>query len=162
MTVCFDRRTELAADIERCYQCSLDVDLHTASMATSGERAVAGIRHGQMGLGDTVTWNAHHLGRDWSMTSKITEADPPHRFVDEQIDGPFASFRHEHLFRALHDTTTEMVDHVEFRAPLGPLGRIAELLVLRWYIPRLIDLRNATIADAVRNRSNPAEAEPRR
>jgi ligand-binding SRPBCC domain-containing protein len=34
------------------------------------------------------------------MTSRITEWSRPERFVDEQVRGPFAAFRHEHLFEA--------------------------------------------------------------
>lgn len=150
MTVTFDRRTVLPAAPEACYRTSLSVDFHQHSMADSGERAVGGVQHGEMQLGDIVTWRARHLGRWWTMTSVITEADPPNRFVDEQHDGPFEKFWHEHTFRPLGDDSTEMHDHISFTAPLGPLGRLAELLVLRWYLPRLIDIRNRALAIAMR------------
>jgi hypothetical protein len=35
-----------------------------------------------------------------------------------------------------------MSDIIDFAAPLGPLGRIAEILVLRRYMRRLIRVRN--------------------
>ena len=37
---------------------------------------------------------------------------------------------------------TRLLDHVEFAAPLGVLGRAAERLVLARYLRRLIDVRN--------------------
>jgi len=147
MTVRFERRTIVGATPDVVYARSLDVDFHQASFAESDERPVGGVRHGEMRLGDVVTWRARHLGRWWEMTTVISETDPPHRFVDEQHDGPFASFVHEHTFQPLGDDWTEMWDHVEFVAPLGILGRIAETAVLRWYLPRLIDIRNEALAN---------------
>lgn len=149
MTVSFRQRTVLPADIAACYRLSLDVDFHQASMAHSGERAVAGVRSGEMELGDIVTWSARHFGRTWTMTSKITATDPPHRFVDEQQRGPFAMFWHEHTFRSLGPQVTEMCDHVVFTAPFGPIGRVAEYVGLRWYMERLIRTRNSALVDAL-------------
>lgn len=146
MTVRFQRRTVLPATPDVVYSRSLDVDFHQTSFAHSNERSIGGVRHGEMRLGDIVTWRARHLGRWWEMTTIISHADPPHRFVDEQHHGPFASFVHEHTFQPLGGDWTEMRDHVEFAAPLGVLGRIAEATVLRWYLPRLIDIRNAALA----------------
>jgi ligand-binding SRPBCC domain-containing protein len=84
------------------------------------------------------------------MTSVITEWDRPRRFVDEQRAGPFKSFRHEHLFSAVEDATN-MIDRVEFAAPFGPIGWVAERLVLDRYLRRLINVRNELlIAEATR------------
>jgi hypothetical protein len=35
-----------------------------------------------------------------------------------------------------------MVDRIEFRSPLGPLGRVVDRLVLRRYMTALIERRN--------------------
>src|SRR5580692_6519383 len=43
--------------------------------------------------------------------SEITVWEPPHRFVDEQLHGPYRFWRHEHLF-AGRDGGTEVSDHV--------------------------------------------------
>lgn len=43
-----------------------------------------------------------------------------------------------------------MVDTITFRAPLGPLGRLAEVLALARYMPRLIADRNASLAAELR------------
>jgi ligand-binding SRPBCC domain-containing protein len=77
------------------------------------------------------------------MTSLITAFDPPGHFVDEQVAGPFRYWRHDHHFEPDGDGGTAMRDVVDFAAPLGPLGRMAELLVLDRYMPELIRLRNA-------------------
>lgn len=57
----------------------------------------------------------------------------PHRlFVDEQIEGPFASWVHRHEFERVDATTTRLTDRVTFTLPGGPkvnalLGRIVAL-----------------------------------
>jgi hypothetical protein len=67
--------TLIAASIGECFDLSLSVDAHTASMRASGERAVSGVTSGALKLGDTVTWRARHFGIVFRMTSAITEYD---------------------------------------------------------------------------------------
>jgi ligand-binding SRPBCC domain-containing protein len=141
VAVHFTRVTHIAASPEDAFALSLSVDVHLDSMAASGERAVGGVTTGMLALGEEVTWRARHFKLPFTMTSRITELDPPHRFVDEQVRGPFARFRHEHRFES-SDGGTRMVDEVAFAAPFGPLGRLVERLVLGRYLPRLIDQRN--------------------
>ncbi|WP_395243052.1 SRPBCC family protein [Agromyces sp. MMS24-K17] len=88
-----------------------------------------------------MTWRAWHFGVPFRMTSRITEYERPSRFVDEQVRGPFAGFRHVHRFEAAGGRTT-MVDEVGFAAPFGWLGRMVEP-ALRAYLRRLIEERNA-------------------
>jgi ligand-binding SRPBCC domain-containing protein len=138
----FSLQTSLLAPPAECFALSLSVDAHTASMGPSSERVVAGTRSGEMGLGDTVTWQARHFGLPFRMTSTISEYDAPRRFVDQQVRGPFGSWRHEHLFAPAVEGGTTMTDVVEFRSPLGPLGAMVDRLVLAAYIRRLIEQRN--------------------
>lgn len=101
-----------------------------------------------MVLGDTVTWRARHFGLPFRMTSAITAWEPPHRFVDEQVLGPFARWWHEHVFEPIPGGT-RMVDVAEFAAPFGPVGRLAERLVLERYLTRLLTERNAWLKAAL-------------
>lgn len=139
----FRIETVIAAPVADCFDLSLSVDAHTASMGPSGERAVAGVTSGEMELGDTVTWRARHFGIPFRMTSAITEYERPARFVDEQQRGPFGSWWHEHRFTTTDAGGTLMVDVVRFRSPLGPLGRVADTVVLGRYLPHLLSRRNA-------------------
>jgi len=147
--------TRITAPPELVFDTSLQVDVHTRSMAASGERAVGGVTTGQLRLGDEVTWQARHFGRSWRMTSRITAYDRPTSFVDEQIDGPFSVWRHAHLFQRQPDDTTLMSDVIDFAAPYGPLGRLVEALVLDRYMTRLIAVRNQYVA-AVCNPGRPS------
>ncbi|MFB4281873.1 cyclase [Nonomuraea sp. MTCD27] len=119
-------------------------------MRGSREQAVAGVTSGQLSLGDRVTWRARHFGLTWHLTSTISACTPPSYFVDEQVSGPFRRWIHTHTFASTPDneTGTEatlMKDIVDFAAPAGPLGTIAEILVLRRYMTGLILQRNAYI-----------------
>ncbi|MEV8440925.1 SRPBCC family protein [Actinosynnema sp. NPDC051121] len=141
----FEVVTAVAAPPERVFDVSLDVEVHTGSMAASGERAVGGVTSGRLRAGDTVTWQARHFGVRWRMTSRISAYDPPLHFVDEQVRGPFRRWRHAHHFEPDGRGGTLMRDVVDFAAPLGPLGAIAELAVLNRYMPHLIAVRNAHV-----------------
>ena len=98
MAVQFMCTTAISAPCERVFALSLSIDAHMASMSASGERAVAGVTSGEIGLGEEVTWRARHFGVRWTMTSRVVELERPHRFVDQQVRGPFGSFRHVHEF----------------------------------------------------------------
>lgn len=148
----FRLETVIAAPVADCFDLSLSVDAHTASMGPSGERAVAGVTSGLMALGDTVTWRARHGGIPFRMTSAITAHERPTRFVDEQQQGPFASWWHEHLFSPTDAGSTLMVDVVRFRSPLGPLGRVADAVVLGRYMPHLLRRRNAWLRQELERR----------
>jgi ligand-binding SRPBCC domain-containing protein len=140
MTVWLEHATHIEAPLELVFDLSLDIDAHRSSMSASNERAIAGVTTGRIGLGETVTWRATHFRIPFTMTSKVTELDRPHRFVDEQVCGPFRSFHHEHLFESV-EGGTRMVDRVRFDAPLGPVGRLVERAVLAAYLQRLIAVR---------------------
>lgn len=146
----FTRQTLVPLEPPQAFDLSLSIDAHVGSMAESGERAVGGVTQGVIGMGEFVTWRARHFGINWTMTSRITEWNRPRRFVDEQARGPFKSFWHEHVFEPA-DGGTMLLDDVRFEAPLGPLGAIAERLVLRRYLLHLIDVRNQfLVTEAVR------------
>jgi len=137
----FNAETLMPVDAVTAFDLSLSIDAHLGSFERSGEQAVGGVTGGLIGLGEFVTWRARHFGITWTMTSTITAWDRPRCFVDEQRKGPFKSFRHEHLFEPVAHGT-RVADHVQFEAPLGLLGRVAERLVLARYLRRLIDVRN--------------------
>jgi ligand-binding SRPBCC domain-containing protein len=134
-------RTRVEAPPSRCFDLARDVELHQRSTAASRERAVGGVRSGLLGPGDEVTWEATHFGVRQRLTSRITEFDPPRRFVDEMVRGAFRRFLHEHRFLAT-DGGTEIVDTFDYTSPLGPLGRLADRLVLQRYMTRLLRQRN--------------------
>lgn len=139
MASSFTLVTHTRVPVEELFDVSLSIDAHMASMARSREKPIAGVTAGSIGLGETVTWRARHFGIWFTMTSKITTLDRPHRFVDEQVDGPFRSFRHVQTFRR-REGITVMTDTLTISSPI--LGHWAEQIVLAPYLHRLIRWRN--------------------
>jgi len=75
----------------------------------------------------------------------ITQYDPPHSFVDEQLRGPYSLWHHEHTFE---ETAGGVVirDQVDYRLPLGPLGRIAHAVMVKNQLLEIFRFRQGAIA----------------
>lgn len=140
--------TRIPAPPQACFDASLSVDAHLASMEQSGERIVGGVSAGSMRQGDTVTWRATHFGLPFRMTSQITEYTSPWRFVDEQVAGPFREWWHEHRF-AEDGGGALMTDVVRFESPAGPVGHVVNRLFLTRYLTGLLEHRNRWLTDAL-------------
>jgi len=139
------------ASPERCFDAARDLDLHVLSMQHTGERAVAGKTTGLIGLHEEVTWRGRHFGVTsvtQHFTSRITAFDRPRHFRDEMQRGAFRSFVHDHFFAA-ENGGTKMTDVLVFSAPVGVLGLLAEKLVLKRYMERLLTNRAKVIRAAV-------------
>jgi ligand-binding SRPBCC domain-containing protein len=137
--------TKIAAPPERCFLLSLSIDLHIASTAPTGERAIAGVTHGIIGPNQTVTWRGRHFGLMLTHTSLIDRYDPPHYFRDVMVKGQFRTFEHEHFFDSPSKGSTVMRDRLRFDAPLKPLGWVVEVLLLRRYLTKFLTKRNQII-----------------
>lgn len=135
--------TRINAPVARCFDLARSVDFHLASAPGTGEAVVGGVRSGLMGMGDDVTWRARHLGFRFELTSRITAWRPPHAFRDSQVRGPFREFDHDHFFDPWEARPgwTLATDCFQFRAPLGPLGVVAEQLVLARHMRRFLERR---------------------
>jgi len=142
--------TIIAAPLGRVFDLARSIEVHLLGNTHFGEQATAGTRTGLIGMGEQVTWQARHFFVRQQLTSVITAFDPPRYFQDTMLSGAFQSMQHDHFFRELAPTDdsshrTEMVDEFRFSAPLPWLGRLAELFVLRRYMSKLLQERNAVI-----------------
>jgi ligand-binding SRPBCC domain-containing protein len=77
----------------------------------------------------------------------IREWDPPLRFVDEQLRGPYALWHHTHTFERLDDGATLMRDLVRYALPFGPLGELAWRLFVRRDLEAIFDYRARRIVE---------------
>lgn len=81
------------------------------------------------------------------MRVRITEFKRPSFFRDQQINGPFKTFVHDHAF-AEEGRSTLMGDHVDFESPVGYLGHVLDMLFINRHLLHFLNTRNAAIKAA--------------
>jgi ligand-binding SRPBCC domain-containing protein len=77
-------------------------------------------------------------------TTEIVEWEPPLRFVDVQLKGPYKLWHHEHRFAA-EGTGTRITDEVQYQLPFGPLGAIAHALKVKNDVATIFAYRAAAV-----------------
>lgn len=136
--------TSIAAPPERVFDLARSIDAHQQSAEGTQERAIAGVTHGLIGMGDEVTWEARHFGIKQKLTVRVTGFERPFRFQDIMVSGAFKSMRHDHEFVA-QTPGTLMIDRFEFESPLGIIGRIVDRAFLFGYMRRFLVRRNEVL-----------------
>jgi ligand-binding SRPBCC domain-containing protein len=98
-----------------------------------------------MGQGALIEYRLrlHGIRIDWLTRIEIWE--PGRRFVDRQIRGPYALWHHTHTFTD-HPAGTLMRDRVHYRLPLGILGALAHLALVRHDLEAIFDFRAREVA----------------
>ncbi len=76
-----------------------------------------------MNAGAVFEYTVRPLGFPQGWTSFIEAYDPPRGFVDVQLKGPYASWRHRHSF-AEENGGTRIDDEIEYSLPLEPLSLV--------------------------------------
>ena len=91
-----------------------------------------------------IDYRLRALGLPIRWRTVIEAWRPGERFVDAQHRGPYRAWWHEHRFVADGDATI-MTDTVYFAAPLGPLGRLMNRLVIGDQLRAIFGHRAAVI-----------------
>jgi ligand-binding SRPBCC domain-containing protein len=94
-----------------------------------------------MDAGTLIDYRIHWRGIPLRWRTEIEVWQPPHRFVDRQIRGPYRLWRHEHLFID-RGNGTSIIDRVEY-APLG--GVLAQRLVVARDVQRIFAYRHEVL-----------------
>lgn len=151
-------RTRIEAPREVCFDLALDVDAHAESASFSREKLVSpGKLSGTLGLGDLVCFEGVHFGVRQRFCARITEVERPGRFVDEMTDGVFRWLRHVHEFAEM-DGGTLMIDTLEWEAPLGFVGRLADAVFLESHMRSFVTRKQRRLAKmAVARKGDPSE-----
>lgn len=97
----------------------------------------------EMQKGATIEYRLALFGVPFGWRTVIDHWEPPYRFVDRQLRGPYTQWVHTHMIRREHHGT-RMDDRVDYRLPLGPLG-LPALPLVRHQLKRVFDYREATI-----------------
>ena len=78
----------------------------------------------RMSEGTLIDYRLQLFGFPFKWRTVISLWEPPFRFVDEQLEGPYGLWVHNHVFEE-HAGGTTIKDEVHYRLPLQPLGEIA-------------------------------------
>jgi ligand-binding SRPBCC domain-containing protein len=84
-----------------------------------------------MGVGTFLQYALRLRGVPVRWDTLIQAWEPPHRFVDVQVRGPYRLWHHTHELLPLDDgTATLMRDTVRYAMPLGLVGEVARRAVV--------------------------------
>ena len=78
--------------------------------------------------------------------TEIREWDPPHRFVDQQLRGPYRLWHHTHDLRDDGAGGTVMRDTVRYAIGFGPFGELARRLLVTRDLEGIFDFRAREVA----------------
>ncbi len=94
-----------------------------------------------MGVGTLIEYRLRLHGVPFSWRTEIAAWEPPVRFVDRQLAGPYHHWHHEHLFRAVAGGT-EVRDRVRY-CPRG--GAVIHALFVGRDVRRIFAYRQARL-----------------
>ncbi|NDC38591.1 MAG: NAD-dependent epimerase/dehydratase family protein, partial [Proteobacteria bacterium] len=66
-------------------------------------------------------------------------------FSDIQLRGPFSAWKHRHLVEATGPKSSRLTDLIEYAAPLGPLGKIANAVMIAGDLKRVFKYRHEVL-----------------
>ena len=97
--------------------------------------------------GTEIDYRLRLYGVPLNWRSKITNWSPPHRFVDEQVQGPYRLWVHIHRFHEQNGGTA-IIDEVCYQLPLWPFGEMMYPLVAG-QLHRIFRYRKRAIRNAL-------------
>ncbi len=99
----------------------------------------------EMKPGALIDYRLRLFGVPVNWKTRISVWNPPHEFVDEQLQGPYREWVHTHRFQE-EGGTTRMTDEVRYRLPLSPLGEVAYPFV-RFQVGRIFAYRERALRE---------------
>jgi len=99
----------------------------------------------RMRKGAEITYRLRWLGWPLRWKTVVTEYEPPFFFVDEQVSGPYAYWRHRHDFKP-SEYGALVSDLVDYALPFGSLGRLAHRVAVRRHLRDIFDYRQKALA----------------
>ena len=104
----------------------------------------------EMGPGTLIAYRLRLHGVPVRWQTRIEAWEPPRRFVDAQVRGPYSLWEHTHEFEAAGAKATIIRDRVRYAIPFGPLGELAERLLVRRDLRRIFDYRRDAVLRELR------------
>ncbi|MBU3758677.1 MAG: SRPBCC family protein [Candidatus Omnitrophica bacterium] len=99
-----------------------------------------------MKAGSVIDYVIQISGIPMHWTTLIADYDPPYRFVDVQLKGPYEFWHHTHLFETAPDGGVWMTDEVRYAMPLGWIGEAVHALWVGRQLEHIFDFRAHVVA----------------
>ena len=99
-----------------------------------------------LSAGAVLDFRLAWLGVPLRWRTYVREYDPPFRFLDVQVRGPYARWEHRHVFLS-EATGTTVEDRIVYRLPLGAVGRLAHTLFVKHQLESMWTHRRAKISE---------------
>ncbi len=100
--------------------------------------------------GAIIEYHIRVFGVKLHWITEITVCEPPHRFVDRQMKGPYKTWHHTHTFKALDANRTLITDEVLYELPLGLLGLVPYGIFVKKDVESIFEHRRKVISDLFR------------
>ena len=110
-----------------------------------------------MHVGTLIDYQLKLHGLPVKWRTRISAWEPPYRFVDEQLRGPYRRWIHEHTF-AEHEAGTICKDRVRYVVPGGPLAPLINRLFVEKDVQRIFAHRARRMAELLGE--GPVQTEP--
>ena len=98
----------------------------------------------KMGKGSLVDYTIRLFGIPIHWRTLISDYEPPFRFVDQQIKGPYTFWHHTHTFQQV-DGGVEILDKVKYSLPMGWLGTLVHSIWVRKDLEKIFEHRKTVI-----------------
>jgi ligand-binding SRPBCC domain-containing protein len=98
----------------------------------------------EMKAGTSIDYTIRIAGIPLRWRTLISIYDPPNCFVDEQLKGPYAYWRHTHRFSSVEGGTM-IHDQIRYAIPFGLFGALARRLFVRRNLDRIFSYRKVII-----------------
>ena len=96
--------------------------------------------------GTLIDYRLKLRGLPMTWRTEISFWEPPYKFVDQQLSGPYKQWIHTHTFTEIGPDETLIEDEVRYRLPLEPLGDIAHFIV-KHELAQIFDFRQKAVAE---------------
>src|SRR3954469_986745 len=100
----------------------------------------------EMGVGTLIEYKLRLHRGPVRWRTRIEVWEPPRRFVDVQVRGPYSLWEHTHAFVEDGPEATIIRDRVRYSIPFGPLGELADRLRVWRALEQISDYRRDAVA----------------
>ncbi len=100
----------------------------------------------EISQGTLIDYQLRLRGVPMKWRTEISVWDPPYRFVDRQLRGPYKQWIHSHTFTEPEAGVTVIEDEVRYRLPVEPFGDVIHYLI-RKQLDKIFDHRQQAVRE---------------